>query len=219
MTNIYPPNPKRLRDWISTPKASGYESLHTTVQESNKKWVEVQIRSRRMDELAEKGLAAHWRYKGFETGKDAQNWLEQVRDILENPEQIKFDQQKEKLKASKPEKIFVFTPEGDLKELTQGATILDFAYEIHTKVGDHCNGARVNNRIVPIRHVLNNGDKVEIITSKNQSPKMDWLQFVITTKAKNKIKRSIKEQKYHEAQEGNAILRRKLRELEDTVQR
>ncbi len=211
VTNIYTPNPKRLRDWISTPKASGYESLHTTVQGHNKKWVEVQIRSRRMDEVAEKGQAAHWRYKGFDAGKDAQNWLEQVRDILENPEQIRFDQQQQKLKARQADKIFVFTPDGDLKELKQGATILDFAYEVHTKVGDQCNGARVNNRIVPIRYVLNNGDKVEIITSKNQKPKLDWLQFVQTTKAKNKIKRSIKEQKYHEAQEGNGILRRKLK--------
>jgi len=211
VTNIYTPNPKRLRDWISTPKPSGYESLHTTVQEPNKKWVEVQIRSKRMDEVAEKGQAAHWRYKGFDTGKDAQNWLLQVRDILENPEQIKFDQQQDKLTAGKPAKIFVFTPDGDLKELSQGATILDFAYEVHTKVGDHCNGARVNNRIVPIRYELHNGDKVEIITSKNQKPKLDWLQFVVTTKAKNKIKRSIKEEKYREAQEGNEILRRKLR--------
>ncbi len=211
VTNIYTPNPKRLRDWISTPKASGYESLHTTVQGHNKKWVEVQIRSRKMDEVAEKGQAAHWRYKGFDTGKDAQNWLEQVRDILENPDQIKFDPEIDPVKTAKAEKIFVFTPDGDLKELPLGSTILDFAYEIHSRVGDHCNGARVNNRIVPIRYELNNGDKVEIVTSKNQKPKLDWLQFVITTKAKNKIKRSIKEQKYHEAQEGNETLRRKLK--------
>jgi len=211
VTNIFTPNPKRLRDWISTPKASGYESLHTTVLGPNKKWVEVQIRSAKMDEVAEKGLAAHWRYKGFDTGKDAQNWLEQVRDILENPEQIKFDLQKDPGKTVKTQKIFVFTPDGDLKELPMGSTILDFAYEIHTRVGDHCSGARVNNRIVPIRYELNNGDKVEIITAKSQKPKLDWLQFVKTTKAKNKIKRSIKEQKFHEAREGNEILRRKLR--------
>ena len=211
VTNIYTPNPKRLRDWISTPKASGYESLHTTVQGANKKWVEVQIRSKRMDEVAEKGLAAHWRYKGFDTGKDAQAWLEQVRDIMENPDQINFDQPKEPIKKAKGEKIFVFTPDGDLKELALGSTVLDFAYEIHTRVGDHCNGARVNNKVVPIRYPLVNGDKVEIITSKNQAPKLDWLQFVKSTKAKNKIKRAIKEQKYHEAQEGNEILRRKLK--------
>ena len=211
VTNIYTPNPKRLRDWISTPKASGYESLHTTVQGPNKKWVEVQIRSGRMDEVAEKGQAAHWRYKGFGSAKDSQLWLEQVRDILENPDQLKFDQQKEPIRSAKSEKIFVFTPEGDLKELPSGSSILDFAYEIHTRVGDQCNEARVNNKIVPIRYKLNNGDKVEIITSKNQSPKLDWLQFVKTTKAKNKIKRSIQEQKYREAQEGNEILRRKLK--------
>jgi GTP pyrophosphokinase len=211
VTNIFPPNPKRLRDWISTPKASGYESLHTTVQGPNKKWVEVQIRTKKMDEIAEKGQAAHWRYKGFDTGADAQAWLEQVRDILDNPDQIRFDQKTEPVKPSANDKIFVFTPEGDLKQLTQGATVLDFAYEIHTRVGDHCNGARVNNRIVPIRHELKNGDKVEIITSKNQLPKLDWLQFVISTKAKNKIKRSIKEQKFREAQEGNEIIRRKLK--------
>lgn len=211
VTNIYTPNPKRLRDWISTPKASGYESLHTTVQGPNKKWVEVQIRSGRMDEVAEKGQAAHWRYKGFGSAKDSQLWLEQVRDILENPDQLKFDQQKEPIRSAKSEKIFVFTPDGDLKELPLGSSILDFAYEIHTRVGDQCNGAMVNNKIVPIRYELNNGDKVEIITSKNQSPKLDWLQFVKTTKAKNKIKRSIQEQKYREAQEGNEILRRKLK--------
>lgn len=211
VTNIYMPNPKRLRDWISTPKASGYESLHTTVQGPNKKWVEVQIRSGRMDEVAEKGQAAHWRYKGFGSAKDSQVWLEQVRDILENPDQLKFDQQKEPIRSAKSEKIFVFTPDGDLKELPRGSSILDFAYEIHTRVGDQCNEARVNNKIVPIRYELQNGDKVEIITSKNQSPKLDWLQFVKTTKARNKIKRSIQEQKYREAQEGNDILRRKLK--------
>ncbi|NQT76362.1 MAG: bifunctional (p)ppGpp synthetase/guanosine-3',5'-bis(diphosphate) 3'-pyrophosphohydrolase [Bacteroidetes bacterium] len=211
VTNIYTPNPKRLRDWITTPKASGYESLHTTVQGSNKKWVEVQIRSGRMDEMAEKGQAAHWRYKGFDSAKDSQLWLEQVRDILENPDQLKFDQQKKAVLSAKSKKIFVFTPEGDLKELPRGSSILDFAYEIHTRVGDQCYEARVNNKIVPIRYELQNGDKVEIITSKNQSPKMDWLQFVKTSKAKNKIKRSILEEKYREAQEGNDILRRKLK--------
>lgn len=211
VTNIYTPNPKRLRDWISTPKASGYESLHTTVQGPNKKWVEVQIRSKRMDEDAEKGQAAHWRYKGSGSEDDAQSWLEQVRDIMENPDQLKFDQDQDKQKGLVPEKIFVFTPNGDLKELPRGSTILDFAYEIHTRVGDQCSGARVNNKIVPIRHELNNGDKVEIITSRNQEAKLDWLQFVITSKAKNKIKRSIKEQRYREAQEGVDILKRKLK--------
>jgi GTP pyrophosphokinase len=164
-----------------------------------------------MDEVAEKGQAAHWRYKGFDSGKDALSWLNQIRDIMENPDQINFDQQQDPIKQARSDKIFVFTPDGDLKELPRGATVLDFAYEVHTRVGDQCNGARVNNKIVPIRYELNNGDKVEIITSKNQTAKLDWLKFVTTSKAKNKIKRSIKEQKYREAQEGNDILRRKLK--------
>jgi GTP diphosphokinase / guanosine-3',5'-bis(diphosphate) 3'-diphosphatase len=211
VTNIYQPNPKRLRDWISTPKASGYESLHTTVLGPGNRWVEVQIRTARMDEMAEKGQAAHWRYKGFDSGDDAQSLLNQVRDILENPDQLNFDSKESPLKAAPSDKIFVFTPDGDLKELPRGSTVLDFAYEIHTRVGDQCNGARVNNKIVPIRHVLNNGDKVEIITSKSQTPKLDWLKFVITTKAKNKIKRSIREMKFRESAEGSDTLRRKLK--------
>ena len=211
VTNIYQPNPKRLRDWISTPKASGYESLHTTVLGPGRRWVEVQIRTARMDEMAEKGQAAHWRYKGFDSGEDAQSLLNQVRDILENPDQLNFDSKESPMKTSPSGKIFLFTPDGDLKELPRGSTVLDFAYEIHTRVGDQCNGARVNNKNVPIRHVLSNGDKVEIITSKSQTPKLDWLKFVITTKAKNKIKRSIREMKFRESGEGSEILRRKLK--------
>ncbi|MEA3477648.1 MAG: RelA/SpoT family protein [Bacteroidota bacterium] len=209
VTNIYPPNPKRLRDWISSPKASGYESLHTTVQGPNDKWVEIQIRTRRMDEIAEKGQAAHWRYKGFDHKKDTDIWLAQVRDILEYPEQIKFDDPINIEK--KADKIFIYTPDGDLKELPPGSTVLDFAYEVHTRVGDTCNGAKVNNQAMPIRHVLKNGDKVEIITSKTQKPKQDWLKFVKTTKARNKIKRALKEDKFKEAETGNEILRRKLK--------
>jgi GTP pyrophosphokinase len=173
------------------------------------KWVEVQIRTERMDEIAEKGQAAHWRYKGFDRKEDTDAWLAQVRDILENPEQIKFDDPGKIGKKS--DKIFIYTPNGDLKELRPGSTVLDFAYEIHTRVGDTCNGARVNDQVVPIRHVLNNGDKVEVITSKTQKPKLDWLQFVKTTKAKNKIKRALKEERFKEAEIGNEILRRKLK--------
>ena len=209
VTNIYPPFPKRLRDWISTPKASGYESLHTTVKGPMGRWVEVQIRSSRMNTLAEKGQASHWRYKGFDEKELTDEWLSQVRDILENPDQIKFEATPEKQNGSK--KIFAFTPTGDLKELPEGATVLDFAYEIHTRVGDQCNGAKVNGQVVPIRHVLKNGDKVEIITSKNQKPKQDWLKFVTTSKAKNKIKRTIKEQKFSFAERGVDILKRKLK--------
>ena len=212
VSDIYPPNPKRLRDWISTPKASGYESLHTTVQAPNKKWVEVQIRTKRMDVEAEEGQAAHWRYKGFGSKKDSESWLGQVRDILEHPEQLNFDEAiNQNKKKKETDKIFIFTPNGDLKQLPAGSTVLDFAYEIHTDVGSKCNGAKVNNKVVPIRYILENGDKVEIMTSKNQKPKLDWLSFVITNKAKNRIKRFMLEDKYKEADAGNEIVRRKFK--------
>ncbi len=211
VTNIYSPNPKRLRDWISSPKASGYESLHTTVKGPGDRWVEVQIRSARMDEIAEKGQAAHWKYKGFGSKKDSEEWLNQVRDIIEHPEQINFDDIDHSTLRNKPDNVFVFTPNGDLKELSAGATVLDFAFEVHTNVGLACTGARVNNKLVPLKQKLNNGDKVEILTSKIQKPKIDWLNFVSTTKAKNKIKRALKEDQYKEAEKGNEILRRKFR--------
>lgn len=211
VTNIYPPNPKRLRDWISSPKASGYESLHTTVLGPNNRWVEVQIRTSRMDEIAEKGQAAHWKYKGFGSKEDTEKWLLQVRDIIEHPEQIAFDDTEKPLKSQKSDKVFVFTPNGDLKELDQGSTVLDFAFEVHTSVGYSCTGAKVNDKIVPLKQALENGDKVEIITSKVQKPKMDWLNYVVTTKAKNKIKRALKEEQFLEAEKGNEILRRKFK--------
>jgi GTP pyrophosphokinase len=211
VTNIYPPNPKRLRDWISTPKASGYESLHTTVKGPHDRWVEVQIRTARMDEIAEKGQAAHWKYKGFGSKEDTERWMLQVRDIIENPEQIAFDENEKSLKNQKTDKVFIFTPNGDLKELDQGSTVLDFAFDVHTSVGYSCTGAKVNNKIVPLKQVLENGDKVEIITSKIQKPKMDWLNYVVTTKAKNKIKRALKEEQFLEAEKGNEILRRKFK--------
>ncbi len=211
VTDIFQPNPKRLRDWITTPKASGYESLHTTVLGQNKKWVEIQIRTKRMDEIAEKGRAAHWIYKGLDKKKDNEEWLNQIRDILENPDQINFDIEAGRKKDSPNDKVYIFTPNGDLKKLEYGSTVLDFAYEIHTDVGSKCSGAKVNNKLVQIRHVLQNGDKVEIITSKNQKPKLDWLNFVTTNKAKSKIKRSLLEDKYKEADNGNQILRRKLK--------
>lgn len=211
VTNIYVPNPKRLRDWISTPKASGYESLHTTVKGPNDRWVEVQIRTARMDEIAEKGQAAHWKYKGFGSKEDTERWLLQVRDIIEHPEQISFDENVKPEILSKPGKVFVFTPNGDLKELEKGATVLDFAFKVHTSVGYSCTGAKVNNKIVPLKQTLENGDKVEIITSKIQKPKMDWLNYVITAKAKNKIKRALKEEQFLEAEKGNEILRRKFK--------
>ncbi|MDZ7740729.1 MAG: HD domain-containing protein [Bacteroidota bacterium] len=210
VTDIYEPNPKRLRDWISTPKASGYESLHTTVKGPNERWVEVQIRSKRMDEIAEKGQAAHWRYKGFGNKREVDTYINQVRDILQDPKQIDFEQVAPGIKENN-DKVYVFTPNGDLRELKNGSTVLDFAYEIHTDIGDHCTGARVNGRNVPIRYVLNNGDRVEIMTSKNQSPKMDWLGYVVSSKAINKIKRAMLEEKFQGAEAGNEILRRKFR--------
>lgn len=211
VTDLYQPNPKRLRDWITTPKASGYESLHTTVKMNDGKWVEVQIRSQRMDDIAEKGQAAHWQYKDSERKMDAEDWLNQVRDILENPDQINFDFSYRNSNKYQSDKMFIFTPNGDLKQLPKGATVLDFAYEVHTAVGSSCNGARVNNRIVPIRHELQNGDRVEIITNKKQTPKADWLGFVITDRAKSKIKRHLKEEELQEAEIGKDILLRKLK--------
>jgi GTP pyrophosphokinase len=211
VTNIYQPNPKRLRDWISSPKASGYESLHTTVLGMNRKWVEVQIRTRRMDEDAERGQAAHWQYKGVMNKRDTEDWLSQVRDILENPDQIIHDFAYKSNGNGKSDRIFVFTPKGDLKQLRTGATVLDFAFEVHTDVGARCQGARVNNRVVPIRYQLKNGDKVDIITGKNQKPKLDWLAFVKTDKARSRIKRQLKEEKFREAEIGKDILNRKLK--------
>ena len=209
VTNIYPPNPKRLRDWISTPKASGYESLHTTVMGPNKKWVEVQIRTVRMDEIAEKGQAAHWAYKGLMKSKEVDDWLLQVRDVLEHPEAIGAEYAYRTKKSN--EYVFIFTPKGDLKRLPAGATVLDFAYDIHTSIGAQCSGARVNNKLVPIRYVLQNGDRVEIITAKNQKPKPDWIGFVHTQKARNHIKRQLKEEKYKEAEVGKELLMRKFK--------
>ncbi len=209
VTDFYQPNPKRLRDWISQPKASGYESLHTTVKGPGDRWVEVQIRSKRMDEEAEKGQAAHWLYKGIMKSKGGDSWLEQVRDALENPSGS--SKKIYKTQTQKQDKVFVFTPKGDLKQFPAGATVLDFAYDIHTEVGATCKGARVNNKVVPIRYVLQNGDKVDIITAKNQKPKLDWLAFVVTERARSKIKRQLKEEKYKEADAGKELLYRKFK--------
>jgi len=209
VTNIYQPNPKRLRDWISTPKASGYESLHTTVMGPNNKWIEVQIRTNRMDNIAEKGQAAHWAYKGLMKSKDVDDWLLQVRDVLEHPEAIGAEYAYQSKKSK--EYVYIFTPLGDLKRLPAGATVLDFAYDIHTNVGNQCSGARVNNKLMPIRYILKNGDRVEVVTTKNQKPKPDWISFVSTTKARNHIKRQLKEQKYKEAEVGKDLLLRKFK--------
>jgi GTP pyrophosphokinase len=207
ITNIYDPKPERLRDWITKPKASGYESLHTTVKYDDKLWFEVQIRTTRMDDIAETGQAAHYLYKGEK--QTSEEWLLNVREVLENPGLVSFENSYRKIYKS--DKIFIFTPEGDLKQLPIGSTVLDFAYEVHTKVGETCNGARVNGHMVPIRHVLTNGDKVEIITSKKQSPRADWLNVVVTEKAKNKIRRYLKEEELKESELGKGMLQRRLK--------
>lgn len=207
IANIYEPMPERLRDWITKPKASGYESLHTTVKYDDKLWFEVQIRTTRMDDIAETGQAAHYLYKGEK--ETSEEWLLNVREVLENPGLVSFENSYKKIYKS--DKIFIFTPEGDLKQLPVGSTVLDFAYEVHTRVGETCNGARVNGKMVPIRHELTNGDKVEIITSKKQSPRADWLNVVVTEKAKNKIRRYLKEEELKESEMGKGLLHRRLK--------
>ncbi len=209
VTNIYPPNPKRLRDWISQPKASGYESLHTTVKGHSGRWVEVQIRTGRMDDEAERGQAAHWIYKEKHKADDADNWLTQLRGALEK--NTTSNKAVYKVNKSKAAKVFVFTPKGDLKQFPAGATVLDFAYDVHSDVGAHCKGASVNNVAVPIRYVLKNGDKISIMTSNRQKPKIDWLAYVVTDRARNRIKRQLKEEKYHEAEAGKSLLLRKFK--------
>ncbi|HEU4717024.1 MAG TPA: bifunctional (p)ppGpp synthetase/guanosine-3',5'-bis(diphosphate) 3'-pyrophosphohydrolase [Bacteroidia bacterium] len=218
VTDFYHPNPDRLRDWISTPKANGYESLHTTVMGPEGKWVEVQIRTERMDELAEKGYAAHWKYKDGSPGSDSkesqlEDWLRRIREILESPEENALDFIDDFKLNLFAEEIFVFTPKGEMKTLPNQSTALDFAFEIHTKVGEHCIGAKVNHKLVPLSHPLKSGDQVEILTSSKQSPKEDWLSYVITARAKAKIKNALKEEKRRIAEEGREILERKFDHL------
>jgi guanosine-3',5'-bis(diphosphate) 3'-pyrophosphohydrolase len=211
VTDLYQPNPSRLRDWISVPKSNGYESLHTTVVGPRGKWVEVQIRSFRMDEIAEKGLAAHFKYKGIKGEGGLDGWLSKMREILESSEKedrVFIDQVRSGLYT---DEVFVFTPKGDLRQLPSGSTLLDFAFDIHTAVGASCVGGKVNGKNVTIKHVLQNGDHVSISRSKNQRPKQDWLSFVITTKAKTKIKQVLNEEKTKAASEGKEILMRRLK--------
>jgi len=211
VTNIYQPNPKRMRDWLSSPKSSGYESLHTTVLGPDERWVEVQIRTTRMDEVAEKGQAAHWQYKGVMNKKNTEDWLSQVREILENPGKSNQEVSYRSSAKNQNQSVFVFTPKGDLMQFRAGATILDFAFGIHSDVGATCKGAKVNDKVVPIRYVLRNGDRIDIIKAKNQKPKLDWLSFVATEKARTRIKRCLKEEKYKVADMGKEILVRKLK--------
>ncbi|HOU95646.1 MAG TPA: RelA/SpoT family protein [Bacteroidales bacterium] len=210
VTDLYQPNPSRLRDWISVPKSNGYESLHTTVIGPGGKWVEVQIRTKRMDEIAEKGLAAHYKYKGLNGDSGIDRWLSRMREILESSDKDDsfIDQIKPGLYS---DEVFVFTPKGDLRQLPAGSTVLDFAFDIHSEIGCTCVGAKVNGKNVTIRHVLQNGDHVSILTSRNQKPNQDWLSFVVTSKAKNKIKQALNEEKALAAAEGKEILIRRLK--------
>ena len=212
VTDMYRPNPKRLRDWLSVPKSNGYESLHITVMGPEGKWVEIQIRTERMDEIAEKGLAAHWRYKGVKSSNEKmEDWLKDIRLALEShsssDEQL-MDQFKVDLYS---DEVFVFTPKGDLFKLPKGATVLDFAFQIHTNVGSRCSGGKINGKNVPMRTKLQSGDQVEILTSQQQMPKRDWLNYAVTTKAKTKIRQSISEQEMKTASFAKETIERKFK--------
>ena len=210
IADMYTPNPHRLRDWLSVPKSNGYESLHTTVMGPEGRWVEVQIRTERMDAVAEHGLAAHWRYKGVKSEQGLDNLLASIRDTLENMGEEESNDNKFKMELYKDE-MFIFSPKGDLFRLSKGATILDFAFSIHTGLGCKCTGALVNGRNVPIRHVLNNGDQVEIITSNSQTPKQAWLNIARTSRARNKIRQALKEISSRQADMGREAVIRKLK--------
>lgn len=222
VTDFYKPNPDRLRDWISTPRANGYESLHTTVMGAEGKWVEVQIRSKRMDEIAEMGYAAHWKYKEHgknfvpknrqESGLDV--WLKTIRDLREQGEDLSATEFISAFRANFfREEVFVFTPKGELKKLPVGATVIDFAFDIHSEVGVHCLGAKVNQKLVPLNYELHNGDQVEIITSKQAKPSIDWLKFAFTAKAKTKIKDFIRDEKRKFILEGKEIIEKKFKQF------
>ncbi len=219
VADMYQPNPKRLRDWLSIPKSNGYESLHTTVLGPQGKWVEVQIRSRRMDEVAEKGLAAHWRYKGIKSENGMDEWLKSIREILENPELNAVDFMDEFKLNLYDKEVFVFTPNGDLHKLPKGATALDFAFSIHSNLGVKCVGAKVNGRNVAIKYVLKNGDQVEVLTAPTQRPNPAWLQIAHSSKAKNKIRQALKEIQFKDAETGRELLLRRFKnwkiELDD----
>ena len=219
VTSMYQPNPKRLRDWVSVPKTNGYESLHITVLGPEQKWVEVQIRTERMDEVAERGVAAHWRYKGVKSESGLDDWLTNIRSMLETSDGMEaMDQFKMDLYE---DEVFVFTPKGDLYKFPKGATVLDFAYHIHSKIGSSCVGARINNKVVTLRQELQSGDQVEIMTSANQKPKQDWLNIAKTSRAKSKIRLALKETQVKEGLFAKETLERKFKnrkvEMDDSV--
>lgn len=211
VADMYQPNPRRMRDWLTVPKSNGYESLHTTVLGPQNKWVEVQIRTKRMDEIAEKGLAAHWKYKGIRGESGLDEWLTSVREILENPELNAVDLIDDFKLNLYDDEVFVFTPKGDLIRMPKGATVLDFAFNIHSEIGKKCVGARVNSKNVQIKYQLQNGDHIEILTSSTQAPKQDWLNIVATARAKTKLKQALREQLYKEAEIGRETLIRRLK--------
>ncbi len=217
VTDLYQPNPLRMRDWISVPKSNGYESLHTTVIGPEGRWVEVQIRTVRMNEIAEKGLAAHWKYKGGQTDESMEKLLGRIRESLESPDEEsaeRLDNMKLNLYSKE---IFVFTPKGDLRKLPVGSTVLDFAFDIHSGLGAICMGAKVNGKNVSIRYVLQNGDKVEIYTFKNQKPNADWLSFAVTSKARNRIKTLLKDEERKISEQGREILTRRFKNWKMTL--
>ena len=219
VTSMYQPNPKRLRDWLSVPKSNGYESLHITVLGPDQKWVEVQIRTERMDEVAERGVAAHWRYKGVKSDAGMDEWLTNIRSMLETSDGLEaMDQFKMDLYE---DEVFVFTPKGDLYKFPKGATVLDFAYHIHSNIGNQCTGARINGKVVTFRQQLQSGDQVEIMTSASQKPKQDWLNVVKTSRAKSKIRLALKETQVKEGLFAKEMLERKFKnrklEMEDSI--
>jgi GTP pyrophosphokinase len=215
ITNHYQHSLERLRDWVSAPKSNGYEALHTTVMGPEGRWVEVQIRTERMNEIAEKGLAAHWKYKDGNASQESKldDWLKHIRELLQNPDSNAMDFIHDLKRDIFNDEIYTYTPEGDMRLLPVGATALDFAFDIHSELGKQCIGAKVNYKLVPINHVLKNADQIEIITSKKQKPNEDWLKFVVTAKAKSRIKYYLKEEKRIIAMDGKDLLFRKLDNL------
>src|SRR5690606_11247280 len=214
ITDEYTPSPERLRDWLSNPKSNGYEALHTTVMGPSGRWVEVQIRSKRMNEIAEKGLAAHWKYKdGGSDESRFEKWFHQIREVLTGQDTDSVDFLQDFKLSFLAEEIYVYTPNGDVKMLPTNSTALDFAFSVHSAIGVQCIGAKVNHKLVPISHKLRSGDQVEIITSSKQKPNEDWLNFVVTAKARNKIKDALKDEKRKIAEDGKYALQKKLENM------
>jgi GTP pyrophosphokinase len=214
ITDLYKPQPERLRDWISNPKTNGYEALHTTVMGPQGKWVEVQIRSKRMHEIAELGLAAHWKYKENSQDNALDEWIENIRETLQNPDTNALDFVTNFRQELFNEEIFVFTPKGQLKRLKAGATALDFAFEIHSELGLKCIGAKINHKLVPLSHKLSNGDQIEILTSSKQLVNEDWLKFVVTSKAISVIRKTLQEEKRKQADLGKETYEKKLKQFD-----